>query len=90
MHWRPSPVAEPLDEEALAELVEEDLGDLVFLLDGVPYNEEDLYVCDGCDLRFTDRSELDEDCLCEGCAEEAEEARRDLEDLRRWYRSAVL
>lgn len=63
--------AKPLDDEELAELVEEDLVDQLLLLDGVPYDVEDLNLCDGCNLFFVEP--LDEYSLCEDCAREATE-----------------
>ena len=83
--------AKPLDEEGVAELIEEGWDDQLVLIDGVPYDTEDLGRCSSCDLFFLDPCELDSEefgeDLCEDClveAREEAEAQRDLESWARW------
>lgn len=85
--------AEPLDDEALGDLVEEGLVDSVVLLDGTPYDADDLHACVDCGLLVSDPAELDHetdgDGRCGPCDAEAREAAADLEDLRSWHRWAT-
>lgn len=83
--------AEPLDDEALGELIEEGWDDQLILIDGLPYDTEDLRRCSACELYFPDPHEIDDDefgePLCEDCLVEARdeaEAQRDLESWARW------
>lgn len=85
-YWRRA--AEPLTEDAVGELIEEGLHDNLVLLDGVPYDLEDLYRCDGCGLDFVHPGDLDHDALCTDCAREADEAADEQRDLESWARWA--
>jgi hypothetical protein len=85
--------AEPLDEEGLGDLIEDDCGDLLVVLeDGETYNLEDLYSCDGrgCDVVTADRHDLDDEGLCAYCAREAREWRDHYRELEKDYRASVL
>lgn len=87
------PPAQPLDEEAIGDLIEDDCGDLLVVLeDGETYNLEDLYHCDvkSCEFVTPDRYELDDERLCEHCAQEAEEWREHYRQLESDYRASVL
>lgn len=80
--------AQPLDDEAMAELIEEGWDDQLILIDGKPYDTEDLCQCEGCDLFFTWRGDLDENLECEDCAEESRQAYEEQQDLESWARWA--
>lgn len=64
--------------------------DELTMLDGKSYLIDDLYHCSCCEEPHVSRCDLDHEGECEECARESEQARRDDEDLRSWYRSAVL
>lgn len=81
--------AEPLDNEALGDLIEDRPDDLI-LLDGQPFDASDLCTCDGCNLFFRTRNDLDEDGLCEDCAREADEEAEHIRIERAIYRCSVL
>lgn len=82
--------AEPLTDEEFCDLVEANFDEVLILIDGVLYSDEDLHRCDCCEVRVLDRAELDDDLLCEECAVEAREEAEHQRYLRRWYQSAVL
>lgn len=85
--------AQPLTAEEVQEMKDEGLQELLVELDGKTYNDEDLYRCDGfeqCKFRTPDPSDLDDDGLCEGCAEDAREYAAYVEDVRWTYRHSVL
>ncbi len=62
--------------EAVAELRKEGHGEVVVEVDGVLYCGEDLYQCEGCELRALYRFELGDDGLCCVCTDEAEHVRQ--------------
>jgi hypothetical protein len=76
--------AEPLDASDVAEYPTSELHEM----DGRTYLRDDLYWCDGCKKPFRERSDLDDECLCVPCAEEADEDARGMERERRWARWA--
>lgn len=78
----PTPKAQPVAFEDLAELA-----DLILEINGIPYNEEDLYSCAGCEILFIDRRDMDEDCHCSDCAEEAREEYKNQRGLSSYHRS---
>ena len=80
--------AEPLDDDALAELIEEGWDDQLILIDGKPYDTEDLCQCSSCEVFFTFRGDLDDELECEDCAEESRQAAEDQRDLESWARWA--
>ncbi len=85
--------AEPLDEQSIKEFKEEGWQDLLVELDGKTYSDEDLHHCDNfkeCGFRTPDYHELDDDGLCEACAEGAREYAAYVEDVRWTYRHSVL
>lgn len=85
--------AQPLTAEEAQELRDEGLSELPVEIDGKTYNDEDLYHCDGfkeCGFRTPDYHELDDDGLCEACAEGAREHAAYVEDVRWTYRHSVL
>lgn len=75
----------PLDPDRVDELKAD--GVEVVLLDGRPYDREDLHQCDGCYSLHVCSGELDDESLCDDCsadaAEEAE-AERDKWAHYRW------
>ena len=80
--------AEPLDDDALAELLEEGWDDQLILIDGKPYDTEDLCQCSSCEVFFTFRGDLDDELECEDCAEESRQAYEEQKDLESWARWA--
>jgi len=82
--------AKPLDAEMLKDLVDEGLTELIVYIDEVPYCDEDLYGCDGCELRTPDYADLNDDGLCEECAKEAAEEAEHMRQLRADYQASVL
>ncbi|UFK26688.1 hypothetical protein [Roseobacter phage RDJL6] len=80
--------AEPLDAETIGDLIEEGWEDQLLLLEGDLYDTEDLSQCEGCELYFTFRGDLDEELLCDDCAEESRQAAEDQRDLESWARWA--
>ncbi|QXN72345.1 hypothetical protein RCSIMONEHASTD_16 [Rhodobacter phage RcSimone-Hastad] len=86
------PQAQPLTAEEVQELKDEDLSELLVELDGKTYNDEDLYHCGGddCSFKTADYHDLDDDGLCEECAEGAREYAAYVEDVRWTYRHSVL
>lgn len=87
------PTAKPLTAEEVKELQDEDCGELVVQLNGQSYNSEDLYHCDNhkeCGFKTADYHDLDDDGLCEGCAEGAREYAAYVEDVNWTYWHSVL
>lgn len=84
------PDAEPLSAEAIQEFRDEDCAELLVELDGQTYNSEDLYRCDGCQEWHVSAHDLDDDGLCEECAEGAREYAAYVEDVRWTYYASVL
>lgn len=85
--------AQPLDEQSIKELKDEGLEELLVTIDGKTYNDEDLYHCDNhkeCGFKTPDYHDLDDDGLCEACAEGAREYAAYVEDVRWTYRHSVL
>lgn len=80
--------AEPMDEETLAEFIEEGWDDQILIRDGEPFNTEDLAQCSCCELFFQFRGDLDEELECEDCAEESRQAYEEQQDLESWARWA--
>jgi len=78
---------EPLDDEEVAEF---EAANLVVVIDGKPYNREDLYSCDVCELVTPDPADIDENGLCEHCAEEARKEAKHIEELRADWRASQL
>lgn len=76
--------AAPLDEEGVAELTEEGWNDQLVLLDGKPYDIEDLCQCSSCEVLFTWRGNLDDELECEDCAEESRQAAEEQRNLESW------
>lgn len=87
------PQAQPLSAEEVQEFKDEGWTELLVELDGKTYNDEDLYHCDNhkeCGFKTADYHDLDEDGLCEECAEGAREYEAYVEDVRWTYRHSVL
>ena len=67
------PIAEELDPEELAELLNNrDWKHLITELDGKYYNEETLYFCETCEQAVIDHDDLDDNENCELCATDLE------------------
>lgn len=87
------PQAQPLTAEQVQEFKDEGSAELLVELDGKTYSDEDLYHCDNfkeCGFRTPDYHDLDDDGLCEACAEGAQEYRAYVEDVNWTYRHSVL
>mgnify|MGYP001602682293 FL=1 len=92
-YYRPTPKAQPLTAAEIQELKDEDQSDLLVELGGLTYNGEDLYYCDNhkeCGFKTADNCDLDEDNLCEECAQGAREYAEYVDDVRWTYWHSVL
>ena len=87
------PQAQPLSAVEIQELKDEDSSELLVELQGQTFNSEDLYHCDNfkeCGFRTPDYHDLNDDGLCEGCAEGAREYAAYVEDVNWTYWHSVL
>lgn len=82
--------AQPLTQDEVDELHAEGAAELVVMVDGQPYNDEDLHHCGGCGLRTPYRLDLDDDGLCPDCAAEADAEEEHIRQLRSDYYASVL
>lgn len=82
--------ADPLDDEQLGDLIEAHYDQLIVLIDGVPYCDEDLYRCDCCGVRSPCCADFNDEGHCEDCAAKAAEEYADEQSLRRWHQTMVL
>ena len=86
----PPPMAQPLSNDEVMELVADDRAELIVELYGVSFNSEDLHECPYCNVVSDDPADMDDSGSCQDCARMAQEWNVEMDDLRSSYQASVL